>query len=182
MSINENFNQEPMTENDKIVAVTTCYNQFADMKITSKKTGIPYHHVRKYVRYERLPQVLKDLKNTGEISLNTAIATANLFGFDTSKLNGIAEEEIKKCALYNQKQTLRQIKHIQKVRDAYPDKKLSDIIEDAKNNKEERHDIRVEVVSKTFSRVKKYREDRYLKSISLAAEELIEEGLDHNSL
>ena len=69
ISINENFNQEPMTEADKIASVTACYNEFDNMKITAEKTGISYSNVRKYVKYERLPHVLKDMKNYGTIVL-----------------------------------------------------------------------------------------------------------------
>ena len=41
ISINENFNQEPMSQDDSIAAVTACFNQFDSISTTATKCGIP---------------------------------------------------------------------------------------------------------------------------------------------
>ena len=101
ISISENFNQEPMSEGDKIAAVTACYNTFGSIRITSEKTRISNYLVKKYVRYERLPSVLRTMKDDGKITLSTALHTADLFGFDTSDIGVIPEDEIKKMCHRN---------------------------------------------------------------------------------
>ena len=181
ISINENFNQEPMDENDKIAAVTACFNEFDNMKTTAKKTGISYDHVRKYVKYERLPQVLKEMKTSGEISLNTAIVTADLYGFDTSNTGNIDIDDIKECATELEKTTPKQKKHIKerRIETGEPPKTA---IKEVKNQKESNRSITTEVASSTYVRIEKYRGEHQLNSTALAASELIEEGLEKNHI
>ena len=179
ISINENFNQEPMDENDKIAAVTACFNEFDNMKTTAEKTGISYDNVRKYVKYERLPQVLKEMKNSGEISLNTAIVTADLYGFDTSNTGNADIDDIKECAIELEKTTPKQKKHIKerRIETREPPKT---VIKEIKNKQESNRSITTEVASSTYVRIEKYRGKRELNSTALAASELIEEGLEKN--
>ena len=181
ISINENFNQEPMNEDDKIAAVTACFNQFNNMKITAKKTGISYNNVKKYVKYERLPQILKEMKTSGEISLNTAIVTADLYGFDTSNTGDIDIDDIKECAKELEKTTPKQKKHIKErmIETREPPKK---IIKEIKDEQESTRSITTEVVSSTYVRIEKYRGENKLNSTALAASELIEEGLEKNHI
>lgn len=181
ISINENFNQEPMTENDKIAAVTACYNEFGNMTTTAERTGISYANVRKYVRYERLPKVLKDLKNDGQITLKTAIEAADLYDLDTSNTGDTPDEEIEKCALELQQLTSAQKKRVKTIKKE-TDLRPVDAIVDVKENQEETQEITTEITSKTYGRVESYRQKRDIKSIPIAASELIEEGLDANDV
>ena len=181
ISINENFNQEPMDENDKIAAVTACFNEFDNMKTTSEKTGISYDNVRKYVKYERLPQVLKEMKTSGEISLNTAIVTADLYGFDTSNTGNADIDDIKECAIELEKTTPKQKKHIKerRIETREPPKT---VIKEIKTKQESSRSITTEVASSTYVRIETYRGKYELKSTALAASELIEEGLEKNHI
>ena len=111
ISINENFNQEPMSEEDRIAAVTACYVQFDSISITSRKTGISESRVRKYVKVIlRLPACLKQAVENGTISLTTALDTANLFGFDTPDIGDVDEKEVIDCAKEQDKLTSKQKK------------------------------------------------------------------------
>ena len=182
ISINENFNQEPMGEDDKIAAVTACFNEFDNMKTTAKKTGIPYDAVRKYVKFERLPQVLKDLKSDGQISLKTAIDTADLFGFDTSNTDNTSQDEVKKAAKEIETMTPKQIKYVKEVQKE-TQKPPVQVIDDVRKDPQlPTQRITTEVVSDTYQRIEQYRNKKEIKSIPLAASELIEEGLDKNNI
>lgn len=182
ISINENFNQEPMTEEDRIAAVTACYNEFDSVKITSEKTGISQERVRKYVKYARLPPVLKKLKDNGKISLSTALDTANLFDLDTSDLGNVPENEITTCALESEKLTSKQKKRVKELKQEKPKEKIEDIITKVKDRKEKTTEIKIEIASDTYARVELFKDKLKLKSVNLAAEELIDDGLDYNEI
>jgi len=182
ISINENFTQEPMTEEDRIAAVTACYNDFNSIKITAEKTGIARDRVRKYVKYARLPTVLKKLKDDGKITLSTALDTANLFELDTSDLGDIPEEEVKIAAIESEDLTAKQRSRVKEIKKDKPQEPIEEIISKVKDKKEKMQKIETEVVSDTYARVEVYKNNKKIKSISLAASELIEEGLDSNEI
>ena len=182
ISINENFNQVPMSEEDRIAAVTACYNEFNSIKITAEKTAMPISRVNKYVKYVRLPPVLKELKDGGEISLKTALDTANLFDLDSSNLGDIPEEEVKACAIESEKLTTKQKKRVKEIKNEKPQEKIGTIINLVRERKEKRIEIKTEIMSDSYARVEVFKNKNKLKSIALAAEELIDDGLDSNKI
>ena len=182
ISINENFNQEPMTETDKIAAVTACYNEFGNMRTTSDKTGISYSNVQKYVKFERLPQILKDMKSDGKITLKTALEAANLFGFDTSDIGNTPELEVKECAASLQQLTAKQKRRVREIQKGEPETPVPEIITHVREKKHEMIEVTTEVTVDTHSRMQNYKEQNSIKSIPLAASELIEEGLERNQM
>ena len=182
ISINENFNQVPMSEEDRIAAVTACYNEFNSTKITAEKTAMPISRVKKYVKYVRLPPVLKKLKDGGAISLKTALDTANLFDLDTSNLGNIPEEEVKACAIESEKLTTKQKKRVKEIKNEKPQEKIGTIINLVRERKEKRIEIKTEIMSDSYARVEVFKNKNKLKSIALAAEELIDDGLDSNKI
>ena len=182
ISINENFNQVPMSEEDRIAAVTACYNEFNSIKITAEKTAMPISRVNKYVKYVRLPPVLKKLKDGGAISLKTALDTANLFDLDTSNLGDIPEEEVKACAIESEKLTTKQKKRVKEIKNEKPQEKIGTIINLVRERKEKRIEIKTEIMSDSYARVEVFKNKNKLKSIALAAEELIDDGLDSNKI
>ncbi len=182
ISINENFNQEPMSEEDKIAAVTACYNEFDSIKITSQKTSIPKRLVSRYVKYVRLPTVLKKLKDDGKISLGTALDTANLFALDTSEIGDIPEKEITTCALESEKLTGKQKKRVKEIKKEKPDEEIEKIINVVRDRKETLREIKIEIASDTYARVEVYQNKAKIKSVALAAGELVDDGLDHNKI
>ncbi len=165
MSINENFNQEPMSEEDKIAAVTACFNEFGKMTTTVSKTGISYDKVRKYVKYERLPKILKELKTNGKISLSTALETADLYKFDTTDIGSQSEEEIENCALELECLTPKQKKAV-KERHNETQEEISKIIDDTKNEQDSKQTITTEVVSDTYVRVEQYKDSKDSHNVS----------------
>ena len=177
MSINENFNQIPLSEEDKIAAVTACFNQFNSMTITSKKTGIPYRHVQKYVKYERLPKVLKDLKDNGEIRLDVAIETADLYDLDTSNIGEYSEMEIKKAALQMQKLVPKQWRKAKERRKETGEKPYNIIIDIGKECEITR-ELVAEITIDTYARVEQFKDQKSLKSPEMAISELIEGQLE----
>ena len=182
MSINENFNQEPVTETDKTAAVTACYNEFGDMGTTAEKTGISYDHVRKYVGFERLPAVLKDMKTAGEISLKTALQTADLFGIETSGVGDVPEREMALCAKELELMRPSQKTRVLKASREEPGTPIPRVITEVKTRKPRMMEIKTEVAAATYSRMEVYRDREGIRSIPLAASELVDDGLDRNGI
>lgn len=182
ISINENFTQEPMADEDRIAAVTACFNEFDSVRITSEKTGIPERRVRKYVKYARLPTVLKKLKDDGKVSLATALDTANLFDLDTSDLGNIPEDEIQVAALESQKLTSKQKKRVKEIKKEKPQEKIAEIINTVRTRKEKTIKVTVEVASDSYARLGVFKKKKEITSDPLAAEQLIDDGLDYNKI
>ena len=182
MSINENFNQEPTTETDKMAAVTVCYNEFVNMGTTAEKIGISYDHVRKYVRFERLPAVLKDMKTAGEISLKTALQTADLFGIETSSIGDVPERETALCAKELELTRPPQKMRVLKVSRGEPDTPITRVITEVRTRKPRMMEIKTEAAAATYSRMAVYRDRERTRPIPLAASELVDDGLDRNGI
>jgi len=182
ISINENFTQEEMVEEDKIAAVTACYNEFRSIKITAEKQGISKGRVSNYVKYARLPTVLKKLKDDGKATLKTALDTANLFDLDSSDLGGISEDDVKICALEMEKLSGKQKNRVKEIKKDKPKENVVEIIHKVRDKKEKLIKIVTEVASDTYARVEVFKNKEKKKSVSLAASELIEDGLDKNKI
>ena len=79
ISIGENLTQLPMTLEDSIEACTYLFERYGDEGIVAKKHGIAKSLVKKYVRFARLPDFLKEACRSGELgadpkkSMNTAL-------------------------------------------------------------------------------------------------------------
>ena len=183
ISINENFNQEPMSQEDSIAAVTACFNQFDSISTTAKNCGIPLAKVRDFVKYPRLPTCLKTLVDNGTVELRTALDTANLFGCDTSELPAdVDENDVITCAKESEKMTRKQKERVKQRHKEKPKEPIGTIIDQAKTRKETTREIKTEVESDAYARVLTFQEKKKLKSISLAASELIDDGLDANEM
>jgi hypothetical protein len=183
ISINENFNQEPMSQDDSIAAVTACFNQFDSISTTATKCGIPLEKVRDFVKYPRLPACLKTLVDNGTVQLRTALDTANLFGCDTSELPAdVDENDVITCAKEQEKMTRKQKERVKQRHKEKPKEPIGTIIGQVQSRKEELHDIKTEVASDAYARMLTFQEKRKLKSIALAASELIDDGLDANEM
>ena len=180
ISINENLCQEEMTEDDKIGAVTACYNQFNNLRTTSNKTGISYGRVSKYVKYARLPQCLKDLKDSGAVSLTTALETATDFDLDSSEMEGNSEEEVIACARETEKLTRNQKKRVRKILKDKPGKSVSETIKEVKGKPDLTKELKIEIATTSYASLLSYQGKKDIDTDSLAASELVDEGLEKN--
>ena len=180
ISINENLTQEAMSETDKISAVTACYNQFGKMTDVSERTGISYENVRKYVKYDRLPNVLKEMRDKGSITLQEAIDAANLHDVDSPDLGKVPENEVKETAIALSKLSTKQKKRVFETKKTMPEEKTGIIIERVQKTKDMTRTIIVEVASDTYARVETFKAEKEHRTMSHAAEALIRDGLNVN--
>jgi ParB/RepB/Spo0J family partition protein len=67
LSLGENLTQVPMTLDDIITACETLFKRYGTEKKVAEKCGISPKTVKKYVKFARLPQELKDAYDKGQI-------------------------------------------------------------------------------------------------------------------
>lgn len=65
ISVTENLVRLDLNRRDLIDACTALYKRYGSMKDVAEATGLPYHRVREYVKYDRLIPELKHLVDEG---------------------------------------------------------------------------------------------------------------------
>ena len=97
ISIGENLTQLPMTLEDSIEACTFLFERYGDEDIVAKKYGISKSLVKKYVRFARLPDFLKEACRSGELgnnpkkAMNTALKAIDSLNWE----KGVDVEDVK---------------------------------------------------------------------------------------
>lgn len=73
VSLSENMVRRGLDRNDLIDVCTSLYKHYGSVNAVAETTGLPAREVSLYVKYERLIPELKDLVDTGEVELKTAL-------------------------------------------------------------------------------------------------------------
>ncbi len=97
LSLTENLVRRDLNRKDMIDVCTTLYKKYGTMKDVADDTGLPYHRVREYVKYDRLIPELKELVDTGAIKQEVALRAQDAAGageayFDKDEAIKIAKE------------------------------------------------------------------------------------------
>ena len=182
-SLNANLTQAPMTEMDKINAVTSVYNHFGNVRDTVKVTGLSDYIIRKYVKINRLPSQLKTAVDNGEIRLTAALAATDVHDYDADDLDNADVSVIVATAREMQKLAGKQRKRVKDRKNEQPEKPVSEIIDEVKSVQRRTREILITIESDTYERVGVYKDKKDdIATIPLAAAELVEEGLTANHL
>ena len=182
-SLNANLTQAPMTDMDKINAVTAVYNHFDSIRNTVKATGLSDYIVRKYVRVNRLPPPLKTAVENGQIKLTAALDAADMHDYDANDPNGADASVIVATAREMQKLAGKQKKRVKERKNEQPEKPVDEIIDEVKSVQRRTREITITIESDTYERVSLYKDKNDdVDTIPLAAAELVEEGLTANHL
>ena len=182
-SLNANLTQAPMTEMDKINAVTSVYNHFGSVRNTVKVTGLSDYIIRKYVKVNRLPPPLKAAVDNGEIKLTAALDAADIHDYDADEPNGADVSVIVTTAREMQKLAGKQKKRVKERKNEQPEKPVDEIIKEVKSVQRRTRQITITIESDTYEKVGVYKDKKDdIDTIPLAAAELVEEGLTANHL
>ena len=182
-SLNANLTQAPMTDMDKINAVTAVYNHFGSVHNTVKATGLSDYIVRKYVRVNRLPPPLKTAVENGQIKLTAALDAVDIHDYDANDPNSADTSVIVATAREMQKLAGKQKKRVKERKNEQPEKPVDEIIDEVKSVQRRTREITITIESNTYERVSLYKDKNDdVDTIPLAAAELVEEGLTANHL
>ncbi len=98
------------------------------MKDVAEETGLPYNHVRQFVRYDRLVEPLKDMVDSG-MKIKVAIRAQ-----DAATIDGeINKEEAVQAAKEMETMGGTQQAKLVKMRQRNPEKGIDDVIEQTKS-------------------------------------------------
>lgn len=102
ISIGENLTQLPMTLEDSIEACTFLFERYGDEGIVAKKHGISKSLVKKYVRFARLPDFLKESCRNGELGNDPkkamTIALKAVDSLNWEKGGDVEDQKVKRFA------------------------------------------------------------------------------------
>ena len=182
-SLNANLTQAPMTEMDKVNAVTSVYNHFGSIGNTVKATGLSDVTVRKYVKVARLPPPLKAIVEDGEVKITAALDAADIHDYNADDPGKTDMSAI--IATAKEMQTLagKQKKRVKEQKKEQPEKSVGEIIAEVRENPRQQRRITITIESDTYDRVSVYKDKKDdISTIEIATEHLVEAGLEANDL
>ena len=129
ISITENLIRRKLSGKDLIDGVTYLHKVYGNAKDVADATGLPYQEVLKYVKYPRLSPELKEMVDTGQVSITVALKSEDA----ASDANGVVDVE----AAVTLAQAMEQMPGTQQEKLAQerkrnPDRPIDDAIEDAR--------------------------------------------------
>jgi len=128
ISVTENLVRRDLNNKDLIDACTSLYRKYGSVRHVADETGLPYHKVAQYVKYERLVPELKKLVTEG-IELKVALKAQ-----DAASVTGECDtDEAVKFAKEMSGMSGAQQEKLVKDRRKDPEASADDIIEDDKS-------------------------------------------------
>ena len=128
LSVTENLVRRDLNSSDLIDACTSLFHRYGSIRAVADETGLPYHRVAQYVKFDQLAEPLKDLVSAGRVPLQTALRAqqaASVSGeLDIQEAVTFAKEMAPMSGAQQSK--------IISTRSANPSMEIDDIIEDAK--------------------------------------------------
>jgi len=171
ISVTENLVRLDLNRKDLIDACTTLYRRYGSIKDVADETGLPYHKVALYVKYDRLQPELKELVDDGEVELKVALRSQ-----DAASVSGqYKPEEAIMLAKEMSRMSGAQQSRVVKKREENPASDLTEIVEAAKTG-ERITQIVVTIGAEAHQSLKQYAKDENT-TVDDAARSLIEEAL-----
>lgn len=176
ISLTENLLRRDLNRRDLIDVCTALYKKYGSMKDVAESTGLPYHKVRVYVKYDRLKPELRKLVDNNEIDIKAALRAQ-----DAASASGTynPNDAVKFAAEMKSLDSTQQTELVRK-RESEPDVSADDVIETVKSGPEST-EIRVKL-----GKVEYHSLDKYAKAeettVEDAATTLITEGLTSKGL
>jgi ParB family chromosome partitioning protein len=126
ISLTENIIRRDLDAKDVIDACTALYKKYGSARAVADESGIPYAHVLKHLKYDRLDPELQKKIDSGEVELNAALKAQDaIVGRDGQTNSEEAVDLAEALTTMNgaeQRQILRE-------KAARPEKKVREILE-----------------------------------------------------
>lgn len=173
ISFVENVVRTDMVNQDLVDACTIFYKKYGSLKVVAEELGIPAKNAAKYIKYDRLPDSVKEEIEKQNVNLNVALKAADALTWDS----GIVEEEdkVKELALEMQKLSNPQRNQVVKVGQTDPSKPIDEIILKAKSRTGKK--ITIVVLDEDYLRIGNYKDKEGTDSIEDATYDLTKKGL-----
>lgn len=132
ISLGSNITQHPMPLADIIYACDELFMVYNNEKIVHKTTGISTNLIKRYVKFNRLPDLLKDnlqmIHKNNKTAVNIAVEAADALGW--SKSGSISEEnvlELAKALGDAKSKSIERYKKLKQSAEENPSKSLAEI-------------------------------------------------------
>jgi len=173
ISFSESFMRKPLVNTDLIDCCVEFYHKYGSMKAVSEELGLPYHEVRNYVKYERLPDKVKDLVTKNKVKMGVALKAVDAatqpdntveeeravaLALEMAKMDGAARQKLVEEAEQNPTESVESL--VEKVRKPPPRKELTIVL-----------------LLPKYESLKKFTSDGKYSSEEEAAADLVVEGL-----
>ena len=144
------------------------------MKRVAEELGIPIPKVKRYIKYDRLPDLVKKEVDDNNIDQKVAIRAADALTWD----GGSKEDDQKVLDLAEKMKELSttQQRQVVKVGANDPAKSVAEIIEKAKKRTGKK--VTTEFLDEEYLRIEKYTDREQKGSVSDSVHDLTTEGLD----
>jgi len=98
--LGEKLTFEPISTEDAIHLCNDLFNKYCDMKIVSAKTGISKKLIKRYVKYARLPSLLKDnleaIDKNPKVAVRFAVEATDALNWNYD--NDVSEDDVLEVA------------------------------------------------------------------------------------
>jgi ParB family chromosome partitioning protein len=174
ISFSETFMRKNMVLADLVDACVAFYHKYGSMKTVSEELGLPYDDVRKYVKFDRLPEELKEMVNADKVRLDVALKAVNA----ATQPDGTVVDD-KAVVLANEMakmDTLTQRALVKQAQDN-PTASVESLIETVRKPVSRKRLV-LDMMLADYQSLKKYSEAEKAASEEEAAVDLIVEGLE----
>jgi len=174
ISFSETFMRKPMVMPDLIDACLDFYHRYGSMKTVAEELGLPYNEVRKYVKFERLPEKLKEMVKADKVKIAVALKAV-----DAATLPDGTVVEDKAAALATEMAKMDGLTQDRLVKEAQENPTASlDSLTETVRKPESKKRLVVDLLLTHYQSLKKYTEAEKSSSEEEAAAGLIIEGLE----
>lgn len=173
ISFSENFMRKPMVDPDLIDACVDFYHKYGTMTAAAKELGLPYPEVRKFIKYDRLPDELKVKVDKGTIPMPVALKAT-----DAATLPDNTVDEEKAMALATEMVKMDTITQDKLKKEAQTNPSASVVVlTEAVKKPETKISLKIVMLLPPYESLKKFTEASKLSSAEEAAVNLIIDGL-----
>lgn len=126
ISLSENIIRRDLDTKDVIDACTKLYRKYGSARAVADESGIPYAHVLKHLKYDRLDPQLQRRVDTGEVDLNAALKAQDAVASGDGQTNSDEAVDLAEALTTMNSAERRQIL---REKAASPEKKIRDILQ-----------------------------------------------------
>jgi ParB family chromosome partitioning protein len=175
LSLSENIVRKEMVDLDTIDAITEAFNKYGTKKAAAEATGLSESTIRKYVKYDGLPEIVQKAVKDQKVDFSAALRASNALNWD-----GNRPEEAKKVLELAEEFTIlsgTEKKQLEEIVKKDPEKPLTELKTEARKPKKKK-ELKITFFADEYDKLNSYSEAEQ-SSPEDAAYELIIQGLSN---
>jgi ParB-like chromosome segregation protein Spo0J len=173
LSFSENIMRKSMIDLDLVDACVYFYHKYGTMAAAAKELGLPYEVVRKHIKFDQIPEALKEKIDKGNITMPVALKA-----LDAATLPDNTVDEAKAVSLATEMAKMDTIMQKELIKEAKMNPTASvDVLTEEVKKPITKKPLTIVMQLPTYQSLKKFSEAEKLSSPEEAAVDLIIDGL-----